>query len=75
MIISFVVAGTAIVTEQSAAMWTDGRYFLQAAQQMDSNWTLMKMGEVDPDFLDLRLKLNSRQTTKYILRWHMWELL
>ncbi|XP_053548744.1 xaa-Pro aminopeptidase 1 isoform X2 [Bombina bombina] len=37
-------AGTAIVTEQSAAMWTDGRYFLQAAQQMDSNWTLMKMG-------------------------------
>lgn len=26
-------------------MWTDGRYFLQASQQMDSNWTLMKMGE------------------------------
>lgn len=25
-------------------MWTDGRYFLQAAHQMDSNWTLMKMG-------------------------------
>ncbi|XP_073452013.1 xaa-Pro aminopeptidase 1 isoform X2 [Aquarana catesbeiana] len=40
-------AGTAIVTEQSAAMWTDGRYFLQAAQQMDSNWTLMKMGLKD----------------------------
>lgn len=37
-------AGTAIITEQSAALWTDGRYFLQAAQQMDSNWTLMKMG-------------------------------
>lgn len=36
--------GTAIVTEQHAAMWTDGRYFLQAANQMDSNWTLMKMG-------------------------------
>ncbi|XP_075071823.1 xaa-Pro aminopeptidase 1 isoform X2 [Mixophyes fleayi] len=40
-------AGTAIVTEQSAALWTDGRYFLQAAQQMDSNWTLMKMGLKD----------------------------
>lgn len=26
-------------------MWTDGRYFLQASQQMDNNWTLMKMGE------------------------------
>ncbi|XP_067272271.1 xaa-Pro aminopeptidase 1 isoform X3 [Pseudorasbora parva] len=37
-------AGTAIVTEQHAALWTDGRYFLQACQQMDNNWTLMKMG-------------------------------
>lgn len=37
-------AGTAIITEEHAAMWTDGRYFLQAAKQMDSNWTLMKMG-------------------------------
>lgn len=26
-------------------MWTDGRYFLQASQQMDNNWTLMKMGK------------------------------
>lgn len=32
------------MTEQHAAMWTDGRYFLQAANQMDNNWTLMKMG-------------------------------
>ncbi|KAF1566785.1 Xaa-Pro aminopeptidase 1, partial [Eudyptes schlegeli] len=40
-------AGTAIVTEQHAAMWTDGRYFLQAAHQMDNNWTLMKMGLKD----------------------------
>ncbi|XP_047221882.1 xaa-Pro aminopeptidase 1 isoform X1 [Girardinichthys multiradiatus] len=37
-------AGTAIITEHHAAMWTDGRYFLQASQQMDNNWTLMKMG-------------------------------
>nr|XP_017532940.1 xaa-Pro aminopeptidase 1 isoform X4 [Manis javanica] len=40
-------AGTAIITEDHAAMWTDGRYFLQAAKQMDSNWTLMKMGLKD----------------------------
>ncbi|KAM8924169.1 xaa-Pro aminopeptidase 1 [Pelodytes ibericus] len=40
-------AGTAIVTEQKAALWTDGRYFLQAAQQLDCNWTLMKMGLKD----------------------------
>ncbi|XP_033883216.3 xaa-Pro aminopeptidase 1-like [Acipenser ruthenus] len=37
-------AGTAIITEKHAAIWTDGRYFLQAAQQIDKNWTLMKMG-------------------------------
>lgn len=41
------LSGTAIVTEQHAAMWTDGRYFLQASQQMDNNWTLMKMGMTD----------------------------
>jgi len=40
----FSSAGTAIVTLSKALMWTDGRYFLQAAQQMDSNWTLMKEG-------------------------------
>ncbi|KAF5269134.1 hypothetical protein FQR65_LT02434 [Abscondita terminalis] len=37
-------AGTAIITPQHACMWTDGRYFLQASQEMDSNWTLMKEG-------------------------------
>ena len=26
-------------------MWTDGRYFLQASNQMDENWTLMKEGQ------------------------------
>lgn len=30
------------MTLDKAAMWTDGRYYLQAAQQMDSNWQLMK---------------------------------
>ncbi len=28
-----------------AACWTDGRYFLQAADQLDCNWQLMRMGE------------------------------
>jgi len=36
--------GNAVVTLKKAAMWTDGRYFLQADMQMDDNWTLMKMG-------------------------------
>ena len=37
-------AGFAIVTEKEAALWTDGRYFLQAEKQLDSNWRLMKNG-------------------------------
>lgn len=30
-----------------ALLWTDGRYFLQAAQQLSEQWKLMRMGE-DP---------------------------
>ena len=34
--------GDAIVTGDQAACWTDGRYYLQASQQLDCNWILMK---------------------------------
>lgn len=34
----------AVVSLEAAALFTDGRYFLQASQQLDSNWTLMKSG-------------------------------
>ncbi|KAF9364703.1 hypothetical protein BGX34_000724 [Mortierella sp. NVP85] len=37
-------AGLAIVSLDTAVLFTDGRYFLQASQQLDSNWTLMKSG-------------------------------
>ncbi|XP_074615236.1 xaa-Pro aminopeptidase 1-like isoform X2 [Acropora palmata] len=37
-------SGTAVVTETKAALWTDGRYYLQAESQLDSNWILMKDG-------------------------------
>lgn len=37
-------AGTAVVTPTEALVWTDGRYFQQAAQQLDENWQLMKDG-------------------------------
>ncbi|KAF9956664.1 hypothetical protein BGZ72_002593 [Mortierella alpina] len=40
-------AGLAVVSLHSAALFTDGRYFLQASQQLDSNWTLMKSGLPD----------------------------
>ena len=37
-------AGTAVVTTSAAALWTDGRYFLQAEAQLGPDWTLMKAG-------------------------------
>jgi Xaa-Pro aminopeptidase len=40
--------GTAVVTKDSAMLWTDGRYFLQANKELDLNeWTLMKDGLSD----------------------------
>ena len=39
-------AGTLVVTENDAALWTDGRYFIQAACELsDSGIVLMKQGE------------------------------
>ena len=39
-------AGTLVVTQDDAKLWTDGRYFIQAAEQLaDSGITLMKMLE------------------------------
>lgn len=41
-------AGTAVVTQDEAALWTDSRYFLQAAQQLQgTGFTLMKDGLSD----------------------------
>lgn len=41
-------AGTLVVTATEAGLWTDGRYFIQAAQQLEgSGITLRKMGEPD----------------------------
>ncbi|OBZ85577.1 putative Xaa-Pro aminopeptidase P [Choanephora cucurbitarum] len=37
-------AGFAVVSQKEAALFTDGRYFLQAADQLDTNWILMKQG-------------------------------
>ncbi len=39
-------AGTAIITQKEAHLWTDGRYFVQAARQVaDSEVILERMGE------------------------------
>lgn len=41
-------SGSAIVTKEKAALWTDGRYFLQAEKQLNlKEWILMKAGLPD----------------------------
>ncbi len=41
-------AGTAVVTLQGAALWTDSRYFLAASEQLEgTSFTLMRMGLED----------------------------
>jgi hypothetical protein len=40
-------AGTAVITQEKAALATDGRYFNQAEKQLDVNWQLLKQGLTD----------------------------
>ena len=52
-------AGTLVVTADAAGLWTDGRYFLQAAEQLQgSGIALRKMGEdmTIPAYLKATLK-------------------
>eukprot|EP00899_Mesostigma_viride_P025248 jgi/Mesvir1/5908/Mv00678-RA.2 len=46
-------AGIAAVTATEACLWTDGRYFLQAAAELPAGWTLMRSGQPGvPDLQD-----------------------
>ena len=47
-------AGTAVVTKDKAGVWTDSRYFLQAADELkDTGFELFKMGQPGtPDMTD-----------------------
>lgn len=54
-------AGTLVVTMEEAGLWTDGRYFIQAARQLaDTGITLFKSGEEGvptiEEFLLIKLK-------------------
>ncbi|MBF6628871.1 MAG: aminopeptidase P family protein [Proteiniphilum sp.] len=44
-------AGTAVVTKEKAGVWTDSRYFLQAAEELnETGFELFRMGQADtPD--------------------------
>lgn len=61
-------AGTLVVTADEAGVWTDGRYFLQAGQQLaDTGITLRKMGEPGVPTISayLREALNNGQCLGY----------
>ncbi|XP_076316903.1 xaa-Pro aminopeptidase 1-like isoform X2 [Tachypleus tridentatus] len=71
-------SGVAVVTEEAAALWTDGRYYLQAEHQLDHNWTLMKDGLPDTpsqgDWLNKVLPLGSRVgVDPFLLSYDMWK--
>ena len=57
-------AGVAVITENEAGLWTDGRYFIQAENQLEgSGITLFKMGEENvPTHVEyINKKLNDTQ--------------
>ena len=52
-------AGTLVVTQDQACLWTDGRYFIQAAKQLeDTGVSLMKMGEEGVPTVDAFIQEN-----------------
>src|SRR5690554_1490625 len=58
-------AGTAAVTKEKAGVWTDSRYFLQAADELkDTGFDLFKMGQADtPDMTEWIIEQTGRGGT------------
>ncbi|NXO92078.1 XPP2 aminopeptidase, partial [Certhia brachydactyla] len=40
-------AGTAVVTQDKAALWTDSRYWTQAERELDCNWELQRTTSIE----------------------------
>ena len=57
-------AGTLVVLQDKAALWTDGRYFLQAARQLQgSTIELMRSGQPDVPKIEEYLEKNLGEKT------------
>ena len=53
------------MTLDEAAVWTDGRYYLQAENQLDCNWLMMRMDEEEtPDWREWLRKRLAANTSK-----------
>ncbi|XP_052807402.1 xaa-Pro aminopeptidase 1-like isoform X1 [Mya arenaria] len=57
-------AGFAVVTDTKQALWTDGRYFLEAEDTLDCHWILMREREIGvPSMIEwLKSVLTNGQT-------------
>jgi hypothetical protein len=56
--------GTAVVSLQTAALWTDSRYYTQAEEELDcANWLLMKDGSPGVPSIINWLVMEANQTT------------
>jgi Xaa-Pro aminopeptidase len=67
-------AGTAVVTWRSAALWTDGRYFTQAEEELDcANWFLMRDGNPGvPKLIDwIVSEANQTELVSYSIRYYL----
>ena len=54
-------AGTALVTADEALLWTDGRYFLQAEEELSGEWTLSALAQpTGPELAAGRMHLTPR---------------
>lgn len=65
-------AGTAVVTDEHAALWTDGRYHLQAEEQLNSEWTLMKQGVAGVDSVETWLSKQLQQRKEAKIGYDPW---
>ncbi|CAH1176444.1 unnamed protein product [Phaedon cochleariae] len=70
--------GNAIVTLDKAALWTDGRYHLQADEQIDCNWLLFREGHSNIPTMAQWLKSNLAKGGRIglnpkLVSEHMWK--
>merc|ERR1712032_1429270 len=61
-------AGTAVVTTEKAALWTDGRYFVQANNELAlEHWILQKQGLIGtPSITQWLSEVLPKQSTVYV---------
>ncbi|XP_053978768.1 xaa-Pro aminopeptidase 1-like isoform X1 [Hylaeus volcanicus] len=76
-------AGEAVITLDKAVFWTDGRYHVQADNQLDCNWILMKRGREEvPSITEwlrhefqsrVRVRIGADPTLVSAVDWETWE--